>query len=137
MKTSMRLAALSCLVFVLTMPAVAQMVRVDVPFAFQVNESSLPAGTYTVSVDPGSRSVIVHDRDGKGIYSIYLTTVMPVERKSALVFHKYGEHYFLREVRTESGSSVRMPETRAERFVQRASLDGRGPTMTLVRVTVH
>ena len=138
MTTSMRLAAVSCLVFALAVPAVAQSLRVDIPFDFQVADRGLPAGHYVVSVDVPSRRVVLNDYDRRYINTVFLTGLVIPQglNQTALVFHKYGEQYFLREVRTPA-SSVTMPISQSERFVKRAALENRGPKMAMVQVANH
>jgi len=37
------------------------------------------------------------------------------DAEAALVFHRYGDQYFLREVRWEGSARLDLPETKAER----------------------
>lgn len=75
---------------------------------------------------------------GESANTLFMTCIHPVQfdSRSALVFHKYGEDYFLRQMRA-LGSSVSMPVSRQEKFVKRAANVRRGPKMALVRVTVQ
>ncbi len=138
MITSMRMAAVSCLVFALAMPAVAQSLRVDIPFDFQMAGSSLSAGHYVVSVDLPSHRIVLSDYSGNFINTVFLaSTLVPLGKdRTSVVFHKYGEQYFLRQVLTP-GTSVSMPVSREEKYVKRASTENRGPKMALVRVTLQ
>jgi hypothetical protein len=72
---------------------------VKVPFSFTVEHQQLPAGEYRIqAIAP--KSLSVRSTDGK-----YLATVltMPVKGKApetngAIVFHRYGNKYFLAQV---------------------------------------
>ena len=79
----------------------ANKVVADVPFEFSVGYKALPAGTYSVQsiVRAGDR-LLIQSTDGK-ISALRLSeaTQRIKERPQArLVFHRYGERYFLAEV---------------------------------------
>ena len=82
-------------------------VAADVPFSFVLNGRSLPAGHYTITADPNSPEVLrIDDRDD----SVHIITMaMPAssERQTdnTVLFHKYGNQYFLSSIRV-SGSSM-------------------------------
>lgn len=104
-------------------PAIAQEngVRASIPFAFSVNGSTLPAGTYVIRSGISSSHVVwLKDSSGKtGI----LTLGMPGEgsraKDNVLVFHHSGDQYFLREIRTEtSAMNYSFSESKAEKLAK-------------------
>src|SRR5258708_35621050 len=75
-------------------------VRATIPFNCNVNGSQLPAGNYTLGTDVTSPSILkISDRTQ---HAHILAMAMPAgeqKRKSnQLVFHKYGDQYFLCEI---------------------------------------
>lgn len=76
------------------------MMKAKVPFSFMVNQKEMPAGDYTVKlVGSGPRYLVISDERGN------LTTALPngvlasrVSKKATLVFHRYGDRYFLSQV---------------------------------------
>jgi hypothetical protein len=96
--------------------------QATIPFDFTVGQRLLPAGTYVIAYH-GSGMISVRGWKGKELVSV-MTLVTPAEqiRKNAdkLVFHKYGDQYFLSEIRGEVGeSSGKLSTSALEQRVQR------------------
>src|SRR3954453_1731428 len=77
----------------------------NIPFHFQVGETALPAGEYVVSRSPGSQATLRlrgSDRKTGAILIAASATLANNANKSAqnakIVFHRYGDTYFLRQV---------------------------------------
>jgi hypothetical protein len=75
-------------------------VTATIPFAFTVGGTNLQAGKYTVK--PASGALLIQNEDGK---SSVMRMAGPISKNRAsadtrLVFHRYGELYFLSEVWT-------------------------------------
>ena len=102
------------------MVATAQVdVRVDVPFDFNLNGKTLPAGTYTVArAFDGNPGVLV--LSGAGAQPIAFNVGKASSRMTgaSLSFHQLGETYFLSGVTTATGK-YSLPRTRAERLAAR------------------
>jgi hypothetical protein len=132
------LALAGCLALLMAAPCMAQALRLNVPFAFQVGDKTLPSGDYVVNLDVPSHRITMNGETGEAVNTLFMTCIYPAQfdSRSALVFHRYGEDYFLRQVQTP-GSSVSMPVSRHEKFVKRAANERCGPKMALVRVTVQ
>jgi hypothetical protein len=79
-------------------------VTATVPFNFTVNGRTLPAGTYTIGNDADSpRILTIADRkDGVAVMSLAIPD-SGYAADNKLVFHRYGNQYFLSEVRTTGG----------------------------------
>jgi len=94
--------------------------RANVPFGFNVGNTWLPAGTYTMSSESRSSNVITI-RSGDRKISL-LSLARPSDQRSAaskLVFKKYGEQYFLHEIAcTACGMNVALPGSKRERQAQ-------------------
>lgn len=129
------------LVFMFAASADAQIVagtsmRASIPFNFIINGKSLPAGKYEISrVVDEPTGLLIRNVDDKRDHAIFATE--PVEEatiphRSLLVFHNYGESYFLSEVVAAGAQrSGRIVPTHAERTLLRelASSDARPGTV--------
>jgi len=87
-----------------------------VPFAFTVGAATLPSDTYYLSRMNDHRDVVLlrGDRTGAIVYTNE-QRLPRTDREPALVFHRYGDQYFLREIQWEDTSRLDLPETKAER----------------------
>jgi hypothetical protein len=104
MKKSMLVAGLLQFVaaLVLAAPAVAQQspYSIQVPFPFHVDARVLPAGEYSIGTI-ASRAVTVRSVDHVVNATFGAIRVNPSSHRpliASLVFHRYGEQYFLSEV---------------------------------------
>jgi hypothetical protein len=80
----------------------------QVPFKFMVGAVEMPAGEYVVQL-PGEKGAVLTIRDPETKRSVYVLTVANLGKKSenaALVFHRYGDRYFLTELRIEDSRTV-------------------------------
>ena len=79
-------------------------VTADIPFQFVVGDKSLPAGEYVVKPFTASRVLAIDNRDSHGsamrITSEIIGNGKP--ENARLVFHRYGNRYFLAEFGWES-----------------------------------
>jgi hypothetical protein len=77
--------------------------KADVPFEFQVGQETLPAGTYAITTSAASQNVLILSReDGASSRPIMIQRVAREAgygAPSSLIFHRYGDHYFLATVR--------------------------------------
>lgn len=98
-----------------------QQITASIPFEFNAGNQTLPAGKYAVRVtNPVSdqRVLQIRSLDGSKNIVLQMYSVNGTTRDEAkLVFHRYGERYFLAQVWT-AGDSIGMeaPRSRAERF---------------------
>ena len=118
-----RIAAIALFVaatFITAGSALAQdhQVKATVPFNFTVNGSWLPAGNYTIgSGSIGTNVLSIADREKKvHILAMGLTDSNYRGNSSKLVFHKYGDQYFLSEIcYANSSTKVDFPTSKAEK----------------------
>ena len=106
--------------FITAGKAIAQdyAVRATIPFNFTVNGSQLPAGNYTLGSDiTNPRIVKISDRT-QHVHVMALAMPSADEKRKAnqLVFHKYGNQYFLCEIRSqESEINVQLATSKQEK----------------------
>jgi hypothetical protein len=82
-----------------------------IPFSFIVGGRTLPAGEYTVKPNRRDHDDVWLVQSGDGHASALFTTMsvrsIEVQEKSKLVFHKYGDRYFLSQIWSLGDSSGR------------------------------
>ncbi len=106
--------------FITAGKAIAQdyAVRATIPFNFTVNGSQLPAGNYTLGSDITNPLVLkIWDRT-QHVHIMVLAMPSADEKRKAnqLVFHKYGDQYFLSEIRSqESAINVQLVTSKQEK----------------------
>ena len=98
--------------------------RANIPFAFSVGNTQLPAGKYSVSrvlPNSGDSLIAINSLAGKASAirtTIPVTTGKPRD-KATLVFHRYGDQYFLFQVWGAGLSTgLTFPLSRSERALQ-------------------
>jgi len=85
-----------------TASAYAQNIKVkaNVPFSFAVAKAELPSGEYTIqSVDLANRALMISAAGQKSFMVLANScSQMKPAASTKLVFHRYGDSYFLSEV---------------------------------------
>jgi hypothetical protein len=78
----------------------ANRVVANVPFEFSVGYKALPAGAYSVQSIVSCDGLLIQSADGKtsALRLSEATRQIKEKPKARLVFHRYGERYFLAEV---------------------------------------
>jgi hypothetical protein len=94
--------------------------RATVPFGFNVGDTWVPPGTYTITSDSGSpNNIYIRSKDSK---VALVTLAQPDSRRlngANLVFTKYGDQYFLHEILCSAcGMNVALPGSKHERIVR-------------------
>jgi hypothetical protein len=121
-----------CLCLAVSLPSAfaqpSQMLTVDLPFAFQVNNKQFPAGKYQVNAEAGQSVVLLRSVDCR---QSILSLSAPIQRKKtseapSLVFKRYDDRYFLSQIWLPGTNSGRtLPASRAEReLAQRWAMSG-------------
>lgn len=117
----------------------------NIPFDFSVADKKLPAGKYWISRAQQSQGdTIVQIRSAEGNANVLRLTI-PVNsvepmRNASVVFHRYGEEYFLSQVWSKGGSVGRaLPKSHAERELERKAQDNqiaatKGPEINIVTI---
>ena len=101
----------------------SQLLTVDLPFAFEVNNQQFPAGHYRVSVEAGHPAVLLQNVKSKqAMYTI--SSPMRSEKLrevGSLVFSRYNDRYFLSKIwMTGTDSGRGLPPSRTERELTRS-----------------
>ena len=115
----MAVMAMALVTAVATANAQSQNTKANVPFEFTVGDKSLPAGAYAISAVTSSGDTL-RIRSVTGSYSTVQVT-MTASGKSdhaKLVFHRYGERYFLAEIWSGEGGRALAP-SREERAIKK------------------
>jgi hypothetical protein len=136
------LASIIALAFVTALVSNAQtrtqQVRANVPFDFVVGDKTLAAGNYTVATISSNSPDAVSIRSSDGRHqTLRLTNAVNENAKiknARLVFHRYGNTYFLTQVWAAGSSAGReMRKSKAERSAEIELAKSGGPeTVTIV-----
>lgn len=115
----------------------------DVPFEFSVGYKALPAGEYSVqTVASSGNALLIRSADAK-VSALRLseaTDRMKNKSHARLVFHRYGERYFLAEVWNGADTSGRqLLKSLEERAIERelASISSKSETAQTTYETVE
>ena len=95
-------------------------VRVDIPFAFSVNNQVLPAGSYEIVENDNTTLLTIRNGESRKstIFGVNAAQERRVPGTAKLTFTKYGDQYFLSQVWTrDAGKDVR--KSRSEREAAR------------------
>lgn len=94
-----------------------QGVQAKVPFSFYVGNSQLmPSGTYRIAPCSTHLATFRHCESGVTIFHMTRPNDKKVQEQGKLVFHKYGDKYFLKEVQGPSlPSNLAIPESKNEK----------------------
>ena len=109
--------------------------QATIPFDFTVGQRLLPAGTYVIR--PLGRGVIAV-RGWKGNELVSATTLITSANEvsknpDTLVFHRYGDQYFLSEIRGDLGDNVGTVATsKLEQRIQLQRAEGATRDKTLI-----
>jgi hypothetical protein len=99
--------------------------RFTIPFDFTFGETKLPAGKYAIgralqSSDDIMISITDNNGHSKAIVLSNAITKLRAVKKDTLVFHRYGDQYFLAQVWAAGAASGReFPASKLEREVRK------------------
>jgi hypothetical protein len=133
--------ALSFLVSLATLPAAAKSVdgmRAQVPFDFHVGNSLVKAGAYIVKSMSSDEQLLRISGDHG---SAATTTNYGAERgngegRARLVFHKYGDQYFLAAIWGADSTGRTLSESKRERNLRKELTAARGGGAGMEIVTI-
>src|SRR5580704_13044625 len=118
-------------------PAAAQafhIIKVDVPFCFSSGAGEFPAGKYTIEpVNEGGTVILIRSENGKAIGTLMGSSaqVLSPKNETSVVFHRYGDHYFLSQVWTVGTTTgIEIAKSSMERRFQRAAIQARNGEST-------
>ena len=123
------IAALACglLAAVTVATAYAQMpgttLRVTIPFAFSVSGKILPAGEYEIRrITDEPQGLIISslaDRHERAMFQTIPVEARKVPSRTEIVFHRYGDSYFMSEVFSAGQNGRELLPSRQERLLRR------------------
>lgn len=124
--------------FATVAPIQAQEVHLiaHVPFDFTLGNANLPRDTYNLTRMTGHPEMVVVRGTRKSAF-VRTDEVRVADNGAAtsLVFHRYGDQYFLRQIRWEGSSRLDLPETNAEREAADGRASRVGANMETVVIT--
>ena len=123
----------------------ADRTRFNIPFDFAFGEKKLSAGEYSIGrVLSSSGDATLSIADGNGRAKAFILSQAAVRlnatNKATLVFHRYGDEYFLSQVWAKGSLVGRsLTKTRAERELERKAQDNQiaanqGPELITVTI---
>jgi hypothetical protein len=106
--------------------------RANVPFAFNIGDKQLPAGTYVVR--EMDRGTLIQSKDGDNrVLGIYSYAGPSKADETKLVFHKVGDHYFLAQIWTSvRDEGLLVPESKQEKELRASNIGLRGGVETVI-----
>lgn len=95
----------------------------NVPFGFEVGSKHLAPGTYTVST-PATNIVELRSATDVALIMTYDSDTGKPTKNAKIVFDRYGDHYFLRQVwfNPEERSYLESPESKSEKLAKSSEL---------------
>lgn len=94
----------------------------DIPFDFIVGNKTLPAGQYMVnSVTSDRHGLSIRSREGKSSAVVLTHDAADKSKKriARMVFHRYGQQYFLAEIWSHDSYGRQLIESESERNLLR------------------
>ena len=110
-----------------------RLMTVNIPFAFSAEDHFLPEGEYLVLTVTPERSIRIVSIDGKhsAIVNTLPNYASSPSQNSRLVFHRYGNEYFLTQVWT-AGQNVARDPLSSEKAMKIASGGAAPQTFTIL-----
>lgn len=118
----------------------AQSVKATIPFDFTVSSYAVPAGTYTISPSHTNDTLldIANSQQKVHILSMAQDNAGKTGRDNVMVFHRYGDRYFLSEIRSETASmNLYFPPSKAEKRAKWQTQVAGLPVSSDVVVTIY
>ena len=103
----------------------------DIPFEFSLSDQKLPAGKYWISrahETSGDTILQIKSAEGDAVVTRFSIPVVTfnLKKRGELIFHRYGDQYFLSEVWPAGGGTGRaFVKTHAERELARNARDNK------------
>ena len=106
--------------------------RCNVPFAFNIGDKQLPAGTYVVR--EMDRVTQIQSKDGENsVLGIYNYAGPSKADETKLVFDKVGDHYFLTQIWTSArDEGLSVPESKQEKELRASNSGPQGGVETVI-----
>jgi hypothetical protein len=108
------LASSAALLMTLPIYAQSYLMEVKIPFGFQANGRTLDSGKYEVR-ETSNISSLRNAKTGRLIFLSSHGGANEGKKPSCLIFHRYGERYFLTEVWSPDAKGMTLPTSAAEK----------------------
>lgn len=125
-RTVLTIGMLSLMVMGMATGACAATTRVTVPFAFYAGDVQVPAGEYLVELNamgltaPGSY-IVLRNQNANILHAVMGMPSGVEDRGAYLVFNRYGDTYFLNQVRCAS-IKAQLGKSKVEKEMSLASV---------------
>ena len=96
--------------------------KANIPFAFQVANQTIPVGEYLILTDTNQRAQTIRRTFSSASVIVLTDSVVDAKNKGSepkLVFHKYGDNYFLSEIWTGQAEGRRLLASKREKELAR------------------
>lgn len=94
--------------------------KTNIPFEFVVGDQNLAAGVYRVdSITSSGDALRIRSVDSKGLAVRLTSPANGTADHAKLVFHRYGERYFLAEVWTTKDDGRQLSTSRQEQAIKK------------------
>ena len=106
--------------------------RANVPFAFNIGDKQLPAGTYVVrEMDHGT---LIQSKDGQNsVLGTYNYAGPSKADETKLVFDKVGDQYFLAQIWTSArDQGLSVPQSKLEKELRASNSGPQGGVETVI-----
>ena len=108
-----------------SMPADAQnhSLTANIPFSFEVGSQHLAPGRYTVS-ETLQDVICIRNDSGAVMLMTHGGQTMKPSTTAKIIFHRYGDHYFLRQVwfNAQDNTYVESPESKTEKLARQTEI---------------
>jgi hypothetical protein len=98
--------------------------QANVPFTFEVGNKAMPAGSYQVESMPTGNGSLQVLRSNSGEARLTISTMATATKSGtpapSLVFHRYGNRYFLAQIRTAGGHARQLYPSSQEKELARS-----------------
>jgi hypothetical protein len=107
-------------------------VRATIPFEFRMGQRVMAAGDYTVHHSNGLL-MLRPEHGGKPVISLAIATELPKDSSTpGLLFHRYGDSYFLAEIWTPGyANGLGVPKSPLEKELARRGGPDEDPNIVL------
>lgn len=93
----------------------ATTIKAQVPFAFVANGKTMPAGECTIQFMVNGRTTLSISSSKQHVFAYPIADGSTNgSRKTALVFHEYGDRYILAGIKREGRVSFQLPASKLE-----------------------
>ena len=101
------------------------LIKADVPFDFVANGVKMPAGECAVETQgQGTATLLIMSGKAQVFAIPHASWSLSTNKNSVMVFHRYGDRYFLSGIRREGrNEGYELPASRAERELRAQNVE--------------